>query len=77
MYDLYDGFFGWKMINHGRKSAIADLLQRNIEDFEKLANISKFNGNVTEYTMLIAEQAFCDGFSLGVKFIAEALLAPN
>ena len=61
---------------------LEDLLQRNIEDLEKLENkenekiFSKFNDNVTEYTTLIAEQAFCDGFSLGVKFIAEALLAP-
>ncbi len=28
---------------------------------------------VDEYVLLIAEQAFCDGFSLGATLIAEAL----
>lgn len=51
-------------------------------DIEKLKNIlteqqlkifEAYSECANEYTVLIAEQAFCDGFSLGAKILTEAL----
>lgn len=32
---------------------------------------------VTDYTTLLTERAFCDGFSLGLKLLSEAFFSQN
>ena len=55
------------------------LMQRNSEKLEavlhesEIKTFEKYNSCVTEYLILSSEQAFCDGFYLGAKIIAEAL----
>lgn len=55
-------------------------------NFEKLKSacdqisievLETYKDCVDEYVLLIAQQSFCDGFSLGVKLIAEALTRPE
>lgn len=56
------------------------LIQRNLDKFEKTLSghqqelFSRYSGNMTEHELLSNEQAFCDGFCLGAKIVAEALL---
>ena len=58
---------------------LENLLERNQEKLEEtLTEISKklfekYNDCMNEYILLTTEQAFCDGFCLGVKIISEAL----
>ena len=35
--------------------------------------LQRYEGNINEYMCLQSEQAFCDGFCVGAKIIAEAL----
>ena len=34
--------------------------------------LEKYSGLIDEYVFLMSEQAFCDGFSLGLRISAEA-----
>ena len=34
--------------------------------------LASYNNSLTEYIVLLTEQAFCDGFSLGMKLLSEA-----
>ncbi len=55
------------------------LMQRNLEKLVPSVGkatatvLDAYTDCVDEYATTIAEQAFCDGFSLGAKLVAEAL----
>ncbi len=55
------------------------LMQRNLEKLQATAGktsvsiLDAYTDCIDEYATSIAEQAFCDGFSLGVKLVVEAL----
>ncbi len=57
------------------------LMENSHEEMENLFNqtekesFKKYSALVDEYLMLNSEQAFCDGFSLGVKLVTEALIS--
>ena len=69
--------------NFGLKNSeirqLEKLMLKNGENLEANLNekerdiFLKYSDCVNEYTILIAEQAFCDGFCLGAKIITEAL----
>ena len=42
---------------------------------EEAALLESYRSQINEYVALCSEQAFCDGYSLGAKITAEALLA--
>ena len=48
-------------------------LKTNINDEQK-AILEKYLDCVNDYVLLISEQSFCDGFCLGTKISAEALI---
>ena len=41
-------------------------------DKERKQLFDEFNASLHEYLFMISEQAFCDGFSMGTKVMAEA-----
>ena len=47
------------------------LAERLDEPLQRL--LERYNKRLTEYIVLLTEQAFCDGFSLGMKLLSEAL----
>lgn len=46
-------------------------------DEETLALFKRYCECAGEYDALVCEQAFCDGFSLGVRIMAEAMSGPE
>ena len=56
------------------------LIEKTREDLESKLNdeqrtsLKKFEGNINEYMCLLSEEAFCDGFCMGTKVIAESLI---
>ncbi|MBQ4644264.1 MAG: hypothetical protein IJB72_00685 [Clostridia bacterium] len=46
-------------------------LKENLNENEKEV-LEKYSGLVDEYIFLMSEQAFCDGFCLGMRISAEA-----
>lgn len=58
---------------------LEDLMHRNIEKLEEVLTeqqakiFEAYSECINEYVILIGEQAFCDGFSLGTKILTEAL----
>lgn len=54
------------------------LLQRNLDTLEEALNdpqkklFEKYNTQMDEYLIVANEQAFCDGFCLGARMMAEA-----
>lgn len=54
------------------------LMQQNLNKLETVLNTNeketfeKYNDCIEEYLTICCEQAFCDGFSLGVKIISES-----
>ena len=58
---------------------IETLMVRNFEtleticDQQQLDRVHAYKDCVEEYSLLLAEEAFCDGFCLGAKIITEAL----
>ena len=66
--------------NNSELQELAVLLQRHIDNAEKnlqsedLMLFKKFNSCIEEYMTVLCEQAFCDGYSLGTKITAEALV---
>ena len=60
---------------------LEDLMEKNLEKLERELNkehtelFKKYYGNINEYILLISEEAFCDGFSIGTKVTAEAICA--
>lgn len=55
------------------------LIEKTHEDLnnkmsdEQKKFFQRYEGNINEYMCLLSEQAFCDGFCVGAKIIAEAL----
>lgn len=49
-------------------------IKSNINDEQKEV-LEKYLDCVNDYVLLISEQSFCDGFCLGTKISAEALIA--
>ena len=55
------------------------LIEKTHEDLENELNdkqksfFQRYEGNINEYMCLLSEEAFCDGFCVGVKIITEAL----
>ena len=81
--DLWNGSLepkGCSQINHFQIKDLDMLINQNLEKLEKLLNssskeaFSSYRGCMEEYAYLSSEQAFCDGFCLGLKIAAEALL---
>lgn len=58
------------------------MMARNAEKLEKELGeqakdiFSSYRECVDDYVALMGQQAFCDGFCLGSKIVAEALVAP-
>ena len=58
---------------------LEQLSQRNLdklvsaldEPLQKL--LDPYNNCISKYMVVVSEQAFCDGFSLGLKLLSEAL----
>ena len=49
-------------------------IKANITDEQKEI-LEKYLDCVNDYVLLISEQSFCDGFCLGTKILAEALIS--
>lgn len=47
-------------------------LKENLNE-ETNVILEKYSDHIKEYVMLINEQAFCDGFCLGMKILSEAV----
>ena len=47
-------------------------LENELSDKQK-SFLQRYEGNINEYICLLSEQAFCDGFCVGIKIITEAL----
>ncbi len=62
--------------------ALADRLEQDAEQLTKIlmekekAMFQDYCDRMNDYVALMNEQAFCDGFCLGAKIVAEALTAP-
>lgn len=58
---------------------LENLMEKNLEMLEKELNeeqkaiFNKYDSNINEYMYLLSQQAFCDGFCIGTKLLAEAL----
>ncbi len=69
--------------NNEEIKALERLLQRNCEKLEKALSekeketLEKYNDCCNEYVDLMMEQAFCDGFCLGARIVAEAIAGTN
>ncbi|MCH5300913.1 MAG: hypothetical protein J1E56_06295 [Ruminococcus sp.] len=67
-------------INNLQIKQLARLVEDNCENFEANLNekqqeiFEKYNHSFEDYSFLTNEQAFCDGFCLGMKIAAEALI---
>lgn len=67
-------------VNNPDIKEIARLVSRNRENLEANLNenqeeiFQKYNESKDDYSILTNEQAFCDGFCLGMKIAAEALI---
>lgn len=66
-------------LNNKEIKQLETLMQRNEENLGKHLNedekemLEKYHDCMSEYTALISEQAFCDGFCFGAKMVIEAL----
>ena len=56
-----------ELIDHILEGFENSLTKEQEKQFEKLVN------NVNEYISMITEEAFCDGFSVGTKLLADAM----
>ena len=80
--ELYNGNL-CPMKNLGRFNSeikhLEDLMEKNLETLENELSkhqkvfFNRYDGNLNEYMILLAEQAFCDGFCMGAKITTEAL----
>lgn len=65
--------------NNPEMKKLESLIQRNFEKLEVNLDekekkvFERFNESMNEYVLVCSEQAFCDGFCLGAKIVAEAL----
>lgn len=65
--------------NKSEIKILENLMGKNLEELEKLLVgkerkiFDRYNDCVCDYLTEVCEQAFCDGFSLGVKIMTEAL----
>ena len=50
-----------------------DALQEDFSEKEKLL-LEQYRSSVNDYIALCCEQAFCDGYSMGTRLTAEALM---
>ena len=51
-------------------------LEKSLE-VEAKALLDEYRDSIDDYTALITEQAFCEGFCLGTRLTAESLIADN
>lgn len=47
-------------------------LKQNLDEESKII-LEKYRHHIDEYIVLISEQAFCDGFCLGMRILSEAV----
>ncbi len=82
--DLWNGSLepkGCSKTNHFEIKDLDMLINQNLDKLEKVLDkkskevFTSYRDCMEEYAYLYGEQAFCDGFCLGVKLAAEALLA--
>ena len=82
--DLWNGSLepkGCSKTNHFEIKDLDMLINQNLDKLEKVLDkkskevFTGYRDCMEEYAYLYGEQAFCDGFCLGVKLAAEALLA--
>jgi len=58
---------------------LENLMEQILEEFQKGLSekqevlFKKYDDCINEYLLALSEQAFCDGFSVGAKILAEAL----
>lgn len=68
-------------LNNTEISQMEKLMLDNYENLKSKLNdeqkqvLEKYAECVSDYGLLISEQSFCDGFCLGTKISAEALIA--
>lgn len=64
-------------MNNREMKRLWGLIQKNFEELEhSIAEkelLKRYDDSINEYIILTAEQAFCDGFSLGAKIVSEAI----
>lgn len=66
-------------LNSSEMKQLENLMHRHIEMLEEMLTekektvYEKYRDCVDDYVFAVAEQAFCDGFCLGVRIMAEAL----
>ncbi len=66
--------------NNSEMKQLERLIQRNLDSLEESigekskALLEKYSNCLNEYLIVMSGQAFCDGFCLGAKIAAEALL---
>lgn len=64
-------------MNNRETKRLWGLTQKNFEELEhSIAEkelLKRYDDRINEYIILTAEQAFCDGFSLGAKIVSEAI----
>ena len=59
---------------------LEELLQRNLQKLNEMLGekekcvLDNYTLCIEEYLWLTTEQAFCDGFSMGTKLVAEAMI---
>ena len=82
--DLWNGSLepkGCSKTNYFEIKDLDMLINQNLDKLEKVLDkkskevFTSYRDGMEEYAYLYGEQAFCDGFCLGVKLAAEALLA--
>ena len=67
-------------MNNAEIAKIEKLLSDNFSKLKEKLNdeqketLEKYSDCVNDYVLLISEQSFCDGFCLGTKISAEALV---
>ena len=65
--------------NNSEMKQLEHFMQRNLDALEKVLTehdkvlFKKYSDCVNEYIVLISEQSFCDGFSIGAKIVTDAL----
>lgn len=67
-------------INNSEMRELEHLMERNREALKETLNenekelLQKYSACADDYLFTASEQAFCDGFCLGAKLLAEALI---
>lgn len=68
-------------VNNAEMRHLERLIQSHLDILEEKINekelFKKYKDCMDEYTVVLSEQAFCDGFSLAMKIAAESMTQEN